>query len=175
MMVCKVTWHTPMRSGNSNKKRKFNAFVRRIELFKSGEFDILWDEFIKEWEVQQLLIAKQAAKDDLNAQRTDYYSKLESKRAKVGIYYARNSDLSGGMRAMTSFGVLPLTDENKQLIRDLHPHEDELKIDPEIDYKDIDPLVLNVDSTLKAIQRYKITTGAGADGFKLLVIISRSN
>ncbi len=52
MMVCTVTWHTPMRSGNSNKKRKFNAFVRRIELFESGEFDILWDEFIKEWEVQ---------------------------------------------------------------------------------------------------------------------------
>eukprot|EP01083_Nonionella_stella_P095429 267923_1 len=161
----RVIFHCSKRGGKGHFKRKMNAWRRRMDLWQSGEYIALWQEYVAEFEQQQIIMKRQQPEVGLDPKEASFQQRIKEKNAKTGIHYARNADLSGGMRAMFSYGMMRIDDDTIELIQELHPEEPEIVIDPN-EVIETAPLQLLPKETKDSIQRYKKTKAAGPDGWR---------
>jgi hypothetical protein len=114
MMLCKCIWYFDGRSGKFRQKQKLQNWTNRMDRWMNGSYIELWNEFIGQWNIVN---EKIKAKKGFNSN----VEELDKQRVKSSIYFARNGDLKGGIKALQSYGIMPLNEQNKKKITDMHP------------------------------------------------------
>ena len=112
-MVSKCIWTCHTRAGKKNRGRRRRLWERRMNDWVAGKYIDLWNEYKIQCEINK------NDKDKNNKNNKDKYvrhklkpgedgydDQLLKQRIKSAKFYARNGDLSGGIRAVQSFGVL---------------------------------------------------------------------
>ena len=130
----------------------------------AGKYVDLWNEYKLQIKtnndnIQKKVKSQKFKKHVLKPGESGYDEQLLKRRIKASKFYARNGDLSGGIKAIESFGVLELNDKNWRLIEDLHPFEPELKIEEE-EEKIENILRVETLDIEQVLNKVKKTTGA---------------